>query len=318
MRRLAAVGLAVALAAGCGSSGSKPGASPSSRPGVTGAAAAGPKPRLVVLVEENHSADQVIGRPGLPNINAMAEQGTLLTRFFAITHPSLPNYLALTSGDTHGITSDCGHCEVDADNLGAQLERAGVTWKVYAQGLPASCDRSPTAGDYAKKHVPFLYYRSILDDPRACADVVPYERFAADARAGELPMVSFVIPDVANDMHGVGDGQDPREVESRADEFAGQLHRTLRSSPAWEQDTRLVITWDEGGGGESGDSSCCDGLATGGHIPTLVVGPRVAAGTDATTYTTYSLLRSIEQLHGLPLLGHAADDRTRPIPAITG
>jgi len=316
---------ALLVAAGCSSSGSTKADSgssqaPSTEPATTAAPGqSGQRGRIVVLIEENHSADQIIGQPELPKLNALAKQGTLVNQFFAITHPSLPNYIALTSGGTQGITSDCGQCDVAADNLGAQLQKAHVTWKVYAQGLPAACDRSPTAGAYAKKHVPFLYYRSVIDDPKACAAIVPFDQFATDAKAGKLPDVAFVIPDLAHDMHGTGEGQDngQHQIEVRADDFAGQVHQTLMASPAWQQDTRLVVTWDEGGGGQSGPTSCCDGLAKGGHIPTLVVGPKVPAGKDDTTYTTYSLLKSIEQRYGLPLLGHAADAQTKAIPALT-
>src|SRR5436309_2172179 len=89
--------------------------------------------RVMVVVEENHSFDQIIGSPQAPFLNRLAGQGTLLTSYFAITHPSLPNYLAMLSGDTQGITSDCGGCNVDAANLVDQLERAGISWKAYME-----------------------------------------------------------------------------------------------------------------------------------------------------------------------------------------
>ncbi len=322
VRALGAALLLVAVGAGCssGSSSSATTAAPKLAPPVSvtkGAAASG---HLVVLIEENHSLDQIVGQPEVPTLDRLAKQGTQLSQYFAITHPSLPNYIALTSGGTQGITSDCGKCDVSVDNLGAQLQKAGVSWRVYAQGLPGACSQSATDGAYAKKHVPFLYYRSVIDDPAVCANVVPFSRFAPDAAGGRLPSVAFVIPDLAHDMHGVGAGEndDDKQIERRADAFAGEVHRTLQSSPAWQQDTRLVITWDEGGGHQSGATSCCGGLAVGGHIPTFVVGPKVAAGTDSTTYSHYSLLKSIEQRYGLPLLGHAGDPATKAIPSVTG
>lgn len=271
------------------------------------------------MIEENHSLDQIIGQADLPSFNDFAKQGTLLGQYYAITHPSLPNYIALTSGGTQGIKSDCGRCDVNADNLGAQLQKAKISWKVYAQGLPQACSDSPRTGDYAKKHVPFLYYKSVLNDPAACANVVPFTQFATDAAAGKLPTFVFITPDLAHDMHGVGEGEDNtgKKIERAADAFAGDLVKTLEASPAWKQDTRLVITWDEGGGHQSGPTSCCNGLAMGGHIPTVVLGPQVKPGNDSTQYSHYSLLRSIETLYHLPLLGHAADAGTATIPVLS-
>jgi hypothetical protein len=307
------------MLAGCGSSGSD--ASPTTSRATTttaGRSSTSTAPvRLVVLIEENHSAGQILGNADLPKINAMAAKGTQLEQYFAITHPSLPNYIALTSGDTQGITNDCTDCTKDVDNLGAQLQKAHISWRMYAQGLPGRCDESGSAGAYAKKHVPFLYYRSVLDDPEACANIVPFTQFATDAEAGRLPTVAFVIPDQAHDMHGVGgDNESGGQLERTADEFAGNVQETLATSPAWKQDTRLVVTWDEDDG-DTGSTSCCGGLAKGGHIPFLVVGPKVAVGKDGKGYDHYSLLKSIEERYGLPLLGHAADPETASIPAIT-
>ena len=93
--------------------------------------------RVIVVVEENHSIGQIIGSPQAPFLNRLAAQGTLLTSYFALTHPSLPNYLAMVSGGTQQITSDCGGCNLDAPNLADQLEAAGVSWKAYMEDLPA-------------------------------------------------------------------------------------------------------------------------------------------------------------------------------------
>jgi hypothetical protein len=100
------------------------------------------------------------------------------------------------------------------------------------------------------------------------------------------------------------------------DTFLGQLYDELRSSPAWQQDTRLVVTWDEGGGAEPGAHTCCDGDAVGGHVATVVVGPRVPHGTDGGVYDHYALLRSIETALGLTYLGHAGDPSSHDIPAL--
>jgi hypothetical protein len=109
---------------------------------------------------------------------------------------------------------------------------------------------------------------------------------------------------------GPGDGGQGRA----ADQWLEGLYGRLAGSSAWREDTRLVITWDEGGGGAR--TGCCGGLAAGGHIPTIVVGPRLRPGRDGATYDHYALLRSIETLFHLPSLGHAGDPGTASIPAL--
>jgi phospholipase C len=195
------------LAAGCGDGQGSVGTTPTSPPTTTAPAVAGPR-RIIVVVEENHSFDQVIGSPQAPFLNRLAGQGTLLTSFFAITHPSLPNYIAMVSGDTQGITSDCGGCNVDAPNLVDQLEQARISWKAYMEDLPAPCSDAHQAGPYAKKHDPFMYFASIRDDPGRCAKVVPASQLDVDLGAGRLPRFVFITPNLDHDMHGAGEGGD--------------------------------------------------------------------------------------------------------------
>jgi phospholipase C len=284
-----------------------------SAPGRTAPATRGPR-RIVVVVEENHSYDQVIGNPQAPFLNHLAAQGTLLTHFHATTHPSLPNYLAMVSGGTQGITSDCGDCHLDTPNLADQLEQAGISWTAYQQGLPSPCSDAHQAGAYAKKHNPFLYLHSIRADPARCTKVVPFDRLDADLAAGHLPRFVFVTPDLAHDLHGTANSASNTTLVRAADDWLQALDAKLAASPAWREDTRLVLTWDEGGG--RSQPSCCGGLGAGGHIATVVAGPRVRPGRDATTYDHYALLRSVEAAFDLPFLGHAADPTSATIPAL--
>ena len=205
---------------------------------------------MIVVVEENHSIGQIIGSPQAPFLNRLAAKGTLLTSYFAITHPSLPNYIAMVSGDTQGITSDCGGCNVDAPNLADQLEAAGVSWKAYMEDLPAPCSDAHTAGAYAKKHNPFMYFASVRDDPGRCAKVVPLDRLDADLAAGRLPRLVFVTPNLDHDMHGAGEGGDDAALIATADRWLEGFYGKLAGSSAWRDGTRLVVTWDEGAGGE--------------------------------------------------------------------
>jgi hypothetical protein len=274
---------------------------------------------VIVVVEENHSIGQIIGSPQAPFLNRLAAQGTLLTSYFAITHPSLPNYLAMVSGGTQQITSDCGGCNLDAPNLADQLESAGVSWKAYMEDLPAPCSDAHTAGAYAKKHNPFMYFASVRDHPGRCAKVVPLGRLDADLAAGRLPRLVFVTPNLDHDMHGAGEGGDDAALTATADRWLEGLYGKLAGSSAWRDDTRLVVTWDEGHGtGTGGEGTgCCGGLATGGNVATIVAGPGIKPGRDDATYSHYALLRSIETLFHLPLLGHAGDPATATIPALT-
>jgi phosphatidylinositol-3-phosphatase len=316
------VGLMLLLAAGCtggqGSAGTTP-TSPSTTTArkagsASRSAVAGPR-RIIVVVEENHSFDQIIGSPQAPFINRLAGQGTLLTSFFAITHPSLPNYIAMISGDTQGITSDCGGCNIDGPNLIDQLEQAGISWKAYMEDLPAPCSDAHRAGPYAKKHDPFMYFASIRNDPTRCASVVPVSQLELDLGAGRLPRFVFITPNLDHDMHGTEEGGNDRTLIRTGDDWLRTLYEQLASSSAWRDDTRLVVTWDEGTS-RGGQTGCCGGLAAGGHIPTIVVGPRVPADRDAADYDHYALLRSIEAAFHLRFLGHADDATTATIPAL--
>jgi hypothetical protein len=263
---------------------------------------------LIVVIEENHSLEQIIGSRAAPFINQLAARGTLLTSYHAITHPSLPNYVALLSGRFGGIRNDCQSCTVAGPTLVDQLEAHHISWAAYMEGLPGPCSTVPRTVVYTEAVDPFMHAARVRDFPSRCDRVLPFERFHADLAAGRLPDVAFVSPNLSNDMHS---GPVPA-----ADEWLRRFVGELEASPVWRQDTRLVVTFDEG---ERSDTrSCCDGLGRGGLIPTIVVGPGVRRGVDATPYTHYALLRSIEAAFGLPFLGHAGDRVTRTIPAVAG
>jgi hypothetical protein len=171
------------------------------------------------------------------------------------------------------------------------------------------------AGAYAKKHDPFMYFDSVRGDPSRCAKVVPLDRLDADLAAGRLPRLVFVTPNLDHDMHGAGEGGDDPALIAAADHWLEGFYGKLAGSPAWRDGTRLVVTWDEGGGGEK--LGCCGGLAAGGNVATIVTGPGLVPARDDATYSHYSLLRSIETLFHLPLLGHASDPSTATIPALS-
>jgi len=278
--------------------------------GAAAAARAVPPPgaagstRVVLVVEENHEFGQIIGSRSAPFLNRLAARGTLLTRYYATTHPSLPNYIAMLGGDTLGIHRDCPTCHTGASNLVDQLEATGISWKAYYQGLPAPCSTVIRSGVYAKKVNPFLYFDDIRSVPNRCRRVVPLRELGADLAGGRLPRFVVITPDLKHEMH---DGTVPT-----ADTWLRHLYRQLVASSAWRGDTRLVVTFDEGT-----SSRGIGGLQGGGHVATIVVGPKVPAGVrDATPYDHYALLRSIQARFGLPPLRHAGDPGTATIPAL--
>jgi hypothetical protein len=211
---------------------------------------------------------------------------------YAITHPSLPNYLALTGGSTFGVNSDCTACSVAATGLTDQLSRAHISWKAYMEDLPHSCFRGAQAGDYAKKHDPFMYYRTVADNPARCGRVVPLAELGADERAHALPRFIWITPNLCHDMHDC-----PPAV---GDRFLSTLLPPLLA--ALGRRSLLVLTWDEG----SSDRGCC-GLASGGHIATILVGSAARpAARRAAPADQYSILQTIEDLFGLARLRGAA------------
>jgi phosphatidylinositol-3-phosphatase len=153
------------------------------------AATSGPAPELptpahvVVIVLENKDAPEINGRTA-PALTALGRRFARLTSYFAVTHTSLPNYLALVSGSTHGITGDCTSCSVAGESIGDQLTRAGRRWSAYAEGFPSG-------PGFAKKHVPFLSF------PSGAAHVRSLSRFDPQ----RLPDFAFVVPNLCHDMH---------------------------------------------------------------------------------------------------------------------
>jgi phospholipase C len=267
---------------------------------------AGRPGHVVVVVEENHAFEQIIGSPAAPFLNHLAARGTLLTDYHAVTHPSLPNYLALLSGRTGRIHSDCQTCTMAGPTLVDELEADHISWAAYFQGLPRPCSLVAQAGPYSEAINPFMHAARVRDNPSRCHRILPFGRFHADLVARRLPTVVFVIPDLDHDMHS-----GPVPV---ADVWLHRLVAELAAAPVWGQDTRLVVTFDESQ--DHDGRSCCGGLGRGGRVATIIAGPGVPPGRDPTPYTHYSLLRSVEAAYGLRFLDHAGDPATATIPAL--
>jgi hypothetical protein len=261
---------------------------------------------VVLVVEENHEFGRIIGSRRAPFLNRLAATGTLLTRYYAIGHPSLPNYVALVAGDPLGIRGDCRSCHRHGRTLVDQLEAAGISWKAYYQGLPAPCSAAAMAGAYTITVNPFLHLDGVRSRLRRCRRVVPLTQLGADLGGGRLPRFAMVTPDLAHDMHSGS--------IRRADAFLHRLYHQLLSSSARRSGILLIVTFDEGTSHHG-----LHGWRGGGHVATVVVGAGVPTGRrDPTPYDHYALLRSLERRFGLRPLRHAADRETRTIPAIAG
>ncbi len=252
--------------------------------------------KVVLVVFENKEFPEVIGSGRAPTFDALARRYALLTDYHGVAHPSLPNYLALVSGSTQGVTSDCTSCTVPAPNLVDLLERAGKTWKTYAEGLPAAGFTGASAGDYAKKHDPLLYFDDVVARQERLRRIVPLADLWRDLAAHTLPDFSLVVPDLCHDMHDC--------PVPRGDAWLRGFLRPLLRSPELAQGVVYVV-FDEGTGDTGG----------GGRVPALVLGPLVRPGArDRMPLDHYSLLRTMEDTWGLPRLGHSRT--ARPITGI--
>jgi len=117
---------------------------------------------IFVIIMENKDYERIVDNTGqAPYLNELAQQYGLATNYYAITHPSLPNYLALTGGSTFGIDSDCTDCTVPQPNLVDQLEAGGKSWKAYMEGMPHPCFIGDDGPLYRQKHNPFIYYDNL-------------------------------------------------------------------------------------------------------------------------------------------------------------
>jgi hypothetical protein len=256
------------------------------------ALSAGPPAHIAVIVMENEEYGDIVGSHSTPFINRLATRYALARQMYAVAHPSLPNYLALTGGSTFRISSDCTDCRVGASSLVDQLERAHIGWRAYMEDLPHSCFTGAGAGEYAKKHDPFVYYTRIARHRARCNRVVPLARLYADERARTLPRFVWITPNLCHDTHDC----DP----ATGDRFLTRLVPPLLG--ALGPRGLLVLTWDEG----SSDNGCCR-LASGGHIATILAGPVARPGARLSTPTDhYSVLQTIEDLFGVPRLRGAA------------
>ncbi len=244
---------------------------------------------IVVVLEENHGYSEIIGSSSAPYINSLAGQGMLFTNSHATAHPSEPNYLDLFSGSDQGVIGDaCDSSVYSPPDLGGQLLSAKYTFAGYSEGLPAAGDTSCTnsATHYARKHVPWANF----SDTNGPTTNLPYSSFPTSAAGySSLPTVSFVVPNLDNDMHDGTIGEGDTWLQQNLDSYA-QWAKTNNSL--------LIVTWDEN------DTSTNDAT---NQIATIFVGQHVQVGTNDTSINHYSVLRTLEDMYGLVPANNAAN-----------
>ena len=241
---------------------------------------------VFVVVMENHSYAEVWNTSSSPYITSLGNAYARTTNYFAIAHPSLPNYLDLFGGSNYGITTDCNPsstCHVTATNLADNLEAAGLTWKGYMESMSAACTLT-LSDNYAPKHDPFIYFDDILSNTARCnAGVVPYTALATDLVSNSTtPNYAFITPDLCSDMHDC--------PVSTGDTWLSNNLPAILTSPACTLDTcLLILTWDEGG-------------SLGNQVLTIFAGSGAQTGGVASSvaYTHFSMLRTVEDIFGLP------------------
>jgi hypothetical protein len=281
MMRLRHVTTAVALTAllGSGVVAAYAGQSPG---GKTAATAVTPLPKpdhIVIVVLENKRYDSVVGHPRTPWVTALAKNWANMTQFYAETHPSQPNYVALFSGSPQGIVdNNCPHGLGARPNLGRQLLDAGYSFTGYSEDLPSVGFTGCHSRQYVRRHNPWVNFSNV---PAAASQ--PYTAFPKDYR--KLSTVSFVIPNLCHDMHDCPKAEGDAWLKK---EFAPYI------SWAATHNSLFILTFDE------------DNQTDNNHIATIVAGAKVKPGQYAPKLDHYHLLRTLQEIYGLKPTGFSA------------
>lgn len=257
-----------------------------------GAEAAAPFKKVMIVIFENMKYSTVMKEPFF---SGFAKGGANLVKFYAETHPSQANYIALTAGSLHGVPGD-GNIDLDVRHIGDLLEEKGLSWKAYIESWPGKCYRGARSGTYARKHNPFISFVNVQKNPDRCDRIVNSSELPGDIAMGTLPDYSIYVPDMKNDGHDTD--------AAYADRWFGRAFGPLLRDPKFTQDMLVIATFDE------------DDYSGLQHIYTAVWGEMVRPGTvSQQKYNHYSILRTIEDAFGLGTLG-LEDAKATPITDI--
>jgi phosphatidylinositol-3-phosphatase len=280
---------------------------------------------IVIVIEENHSYDQILGsgRKAAPYINQLAAQGVSFTNAHALHHPSQPNYLELFSGSAQGVTDDRRPRKLpfNTPNLAAEL-RAGnavgerFTFTGYSESMPSAFGFDGDAyspvrsqNQYVRKHNPWVNWQA---DDAPAENHLPASVNRAFERSflsvvqnfTQLPTVSIVVPNEVNDMHDGTTGTDPERITTADAWLKDHLDAYIRWAKT--HNGLFILTWDEDDP-ETARTDTTRPVPQQNQIPTIMVGSRVKPGTtDNERITHHNLLRTIEDMYGLAHAGNAA------------
>jgi len=259
---------------------------------------------VFVIMMENTAYDDLLSpsNANTPFIRSIASTYGLDTNYFGVTHVSLPNYLAATSGSNWGSNSDDVNQApyFDHENIVDQFEQAGISWKAYMENLPAAGDTIAQTPDhlYVRKHDPFLMYPDVFNDPARANKVVPLSQLTTDLSTNTVPQFVWISPNQCNDMHGGATGcpfaNAPGDANQQAlyqdgNDFLQTWVTAIMNSKAWTGHSAIFVTWDEGSFaddapfGPNDISGCCDSP----YLPSPPANPVTGGGGDlAATATT--------------------------------
>jgi acid phosphatase len=242
---------------------------------------------VVVVMEENHGYADVIGNSAMPYLNSLAQQGALATQYYADVHPSIGNYLELTTG-AMATTDDNFPGVVTSDNLAREVIAAGKTWKTYADEIPSAGYLGGDSGNYLKHHNPFAFFSDVINDSSQAARIVPFTQFASDLSAGALPAFSFIVPSQVHDADtcpGTVNCNDTT-VLNTADQWLQSNISPLLSNSRFQSNGLLLVLFDE--------ADLSDTSHGGGHVALIAIGPKAKAGTQSSTFYQHeNTLRTI-------------------------
>jgi acid phosphatase len=230
---------------------------------------------VILVVEENHSYGEVVGSASMPYFNSLISQYGLATQYFANAHPSIPNYLMLTTGLTETF-DDNFTGQISDDNVVRELVRAGKTWKAYEESIPSLGYLGADAAPYLRRHDPFSYLSDVQNSSSQAANIVPFSQFATDLGSNALPQYSFISPDANHDAHN--------GTLAEADSWLQSNIAPLIASSTFQDGGLLIITFDEG--------AQTDVDHIGGHVATLIISPQAKKGFQSkNVYQHQSTLR---------------------------
>lgn len=257
---------------------------------------------VAVVVLENANYGDIVGTSNMPYLQSLMKTGSLVNHYYANSHPSIPNYFMMTTGQA--ITNLDSYTDtVNTDNVVRELVAANKSWKVYAESLPSVGYTGGDQGLYIEHHNPISYFSDVRQNATQAANIVPFAQLAQDLNANALPNYSFIVPNMVDDAHSCGGGVSDCTLSSRlavADTFLQNYIAPLLSNASFQQSGLLIIVFDE---------SADDITNGGGHIVAVVAGTHVKANYTASTtsYDHRSLLSLTMKALGVPNIPNGAD-----------